>query len=97
MSNIEIEKIQIEKIQMALLLAFEAGKWEGQVELEEHYDKEQYATSIMEYVHSRKNAMPLYESSRGRMITINLRSNDWRDGVRKSADQYLKKAYSLIK
>lgn len=80
----------------ALLLAFEAGKWVGQVELEEHYDREQYSTAIVESFYSKKNAMPLHDASNGRSVTINLRSNTWREGVRKSANEYLEKAKKLL-
>jgi len=80
----------------ALLLAFEAGKWVGQVELEEHYDREQYSTAIVESLYSKKNAMPLHDESNGRSVTINLRSNTWREGVRKSANEYLEKAKKLL-
>lgn len=83
-------------VQVALDLAYEAGKWEGQVELEEHYDKEQYSSVIMEVLYSRKNAMPLNDVSNGNTVTVNLRSKKWRDGVRKSAREYLKKAMLLV-
>lgn len=79
----------------ALLLAFEAGKWVGQVELEEHYDREQYSTAIVESFYSKKIAMPLHDASNGRSVTVNLRSNTWREGVRKSANEYLDKAKEL--
>lgn len=80
----------------ALLLAFEAGKWVGQVELEEHYDREQYGTSIIESLYSKKNSMPMHHPSTGRSVTVNLRSNTWREGVRKSANEYLEKAKKLV-
>lgn len=85
-----------ELIEVALLLAFEAGKWEGQVELEEHYDRNQYMESIVEVAYSRKNSMPLKDASTGRTVTINLRSEKWREGVRKSSKEYVKKAQLLI-
>jgi len=80
----------------ALLLAFEAGKWEGQVELEEHYDRSQYTEAFFEAAYSRKNAMPLKDASTGRTVTVNLRSDKWREGVRNSAKQYVDKALLLI-
>jgi hypothetical protein len=79
-------------IQGAINLAFEAGKWEGQIELEEHYDREQYSRAIIEVAHSEKNAMPLSKGSTGNTVVVNLRSDKWREGVRKSAREYLEKA-----
>jgi hypothetical protein len=83
-------------IQVALDLAFEAGKWEGQVELEEHYDSEQYSQSVIEMLYSKKNTTPISGASNGNTVTINLRSKKWRDGVRKSAKEYLEKAMTLV-
>lgn len=84
-------------IEIAIQLAFESGKWAGQVELEEHYDKEQYSTSIIESLHSKKTAMPIKECSNGRTVTINLRSQEWRNGVIKSSEEYKQKAINLLK
>ena len=83
--------------QAALDLAFEAGKWEGQVELEEHYDKEQYSQVLVEAINSRKTSLPFDLASAGNTIRVNLRSQVWRDGVRKSAKEYLKKAMLLVR
>ena len=85
-----------EKKQVAFALAFEAGKWIGQVELEEHYDKEQYSTSFIEVFHSKKTTMPKNEISSGKTVTINLRSQKWRDGVKKSSKKYLEKAMLFL-
>lgn len=83
-------------IQAALDLAFEAGKWEGQVELEEFFDRNQFAEAILEAAYSRKNAMPLKDSSTERTVTVNLRSDKWREGVRKSARKYVDKAMAFV-
>lgn len=83
-------------IQVALELAYEAGKWAGQVELEEHYDKSQFAEAFLEAIYSRKNAMPLKDASTGRTVTVNLRSDKWREGVRKSSREYLDKAMAFV-
>lgn len=77
-------------------LAYEAGKWEGQVELEEHYDNEQYSKSMIEVFHSLKTAMPLENSSNHARITIHLRSQKWRDGVRKSGVEYKNKITEMF-
>lgn len=86
MDNIE------DKIDIVLRLAFEAGRWQGQVDLEEYYDREQFATAIQEMIVSRKTAMPDKAASTGRTVTVNLRSDAWREGVRKSSEEYIEKA-----
>jgi hypothetical protein len=83
-------------IQVALELAFEAGKWAGQVELEEHYDRSQFAEAFLEAAYARKNSMPMKEASTGRTVTVNLRSDKWREGVRKSSREYLDKAMAFV-
>lgn len=83
-------------IQVALELVYEAGKWAGQVELEEHYDISQYAEAFLEAAYSRKNAMPLKDASTGRTVTVNLRSDKWREGVRKSSKECLDKAMAFV-
>lgn len=83
-------------IEAGLRLAFEAGKWAGQVELEEHFDLEQYSSVAVESLMARKTSMPISKQSTGRTVTINLRSDEWRNGVKKSSIKYLDKAKELI-
>ena len=85
-----------EIIQVALQLAFEAGKWAGQVDLEEHFDRSQYAEAIIESLNARKTSMPTKEASNGKTVTINLRSDEWREGVRKSSNEYLDVAMDFV-
>lgn len=85
-----------DEINAILQLAFEAGKWAGQVELEEHYDKEQYGSAITESLYSRKTSMPKDRASEGREVTIRLRSQEWRDGVKKSSHEYMEKAIDYL-
>jgi len=80
----------------AILLAFEAGRWLGQVDLEEHYDREQYAPAFFESLISKKTAMPIEKPSTGRTVTVNLRSDEWRAGVKKSAQEYLEQALNML-
>lgn len=94
--NAKLTDVQKQTIEACMMLAFEAGKWAGQVELEEHIELEQYALAAIESVYSKKNAMPMHEESQGRQATINLRSQDWRDGVRRSSDEYLKTAVNIF-
>ena len=86
------------KFELALLLAFEAGKWMGQVELEQHYDNEQYSSCLIESIYSKKNAMPLEKQSIGKskQVTICLRFEEWRNGVSKSSNEYLEKAKKIF-
>ena len=77
-----------QEIESIVLLAFEAGKWSGQVELEEHFDREQYS--------SRSTAMPNQQASNGNTVTVNLRSQEWRDGVKKSSQEYFNKSVELL-
>ena len=81
---------------MALILAFEAGRWHGQVDLEEHYDIEQYGQSIAEVFHTKKTCRPIKKESIGKTVEINLRSDKWRKGVIKSSNAYLQKAKNLF-
>lgn len=83
-------------IDAALQIAFEAGKWAGQAELEQFYDKEQFAISALESLYAKKNAMPLQEACNGRTVVVNLRSEEWRKGVNNSANKYLEKAKTII-
>lgn len=83
-------------IDLIFELVFTAGRWQGQVDLEKHYDREQYATAAVESIWSRKTTKPLHESSSARSVNVNLRSEQWRDGVEKSAKGYLKKAKEIL-
>ncbi len=82
-------------LEAALELAFEAGRWQGQVDLEEHYDREQYSQALPEVFASRKTGMPNDLASIGRTVRINLRSDEWRKGVRQSVQEYLDRARAL--
>jgi hypothetical protein len=83
-------------MEAALELAYEAGRWQGQVDLEENYDREQYSQVLPEVFGSRKTGIPHDLASTGRTVRINLRSDDWRNGVRKSVQEYLERARSLL-
>lgn len=84
------------KIEAALQIAFEAGRWQGQVDLEEHYDKEQFSQCVVESVNARNTSMPLKESSNGREVSVRLRSHKWRNGVKKSSEEYLQRAKKML-
>jgi hypothetical protein len=80
----------------ALQLAYEAGRWQGQVDLEEHYDREQYSQVFPEAITSRRTSSPGDLASTGRTVRINLRSEQWREGVRGSVREYMDKARAII-
>jgi hypothetical protein len=80
----------------ALQLAYEAGRWQGPVDLEEHYDREQYSQVLPEVFASRRTSSPGDFASTGRTVRVNLRSDEWREGVRRSVQEYLNKARSAI-
>ena len=81
-----------------LQMVFEAGCWVGQVELEEHYDNEQYSTVVFEAIKSKKISIPLFKESTNKTVIVELRSDKWRNGVRKNANLYIEKAkFYLIK
>ena len=83
-------------ILIAIELAFEAGKWHGQVELEEHMDREQYSQVMPEAINTRRTATPGDLASTGRTVRYNLRSNKWRQGVKKSAAEHKNNAIESI-
>lgn len=86
------------QIEFAIQLAFEAGRWLGQVDLESHYDREQYSQAIIECEYSKKFAMPAHPvaSFDTREVTITLRSERWRTGVRNSSNEYLQMATNIL-
>lgn len=84
-------------IEAAIDLAFEAGKWYGQVELEEHMDRFQFSQVAFEAINSRKTTMPLDLPTENRYVRHKLRSEEWRVGVRKSSENYKKRAYEMVR
>jgi hypothetical protein len=80
------------KIEAALEIAFMAGRWRGQVDLEEHMENESYFDAFLSYTHARKTGMPLHsvaidEDLQTRPVRYNLRSDKWREGVKKSVQE----------
>lgn len=81
-------------------LAYMAGRWRGQVDLEEHMDNESYYDAFLSCVHDQKTAMPyhtvVWGSEHNRPVRYNLRSDDWREGVKKTTDNYKKEAIDML-
>jgi hypothetical protein len=82
----------------ALLLAYEAGRWRGQVDLEMHYGREQYGVAFVEAVITRRKIpMPLFPCSvEGRRVTVSLRSDRWREGVANETEEIFERAFSIL-
>lgn len=89
MSNSVINAFLIEK-------AFELGRWMGQVDLEEHFDNQQYSSAVFESINSRKTSMPTFPSSQGKQVIVSLRSDEWRKGVEETTKKELIQIISLI-
>ena len=85
-----------DKTKALIDIAFEAGKWAGQVELEEHYDCEQYSAVMPEVFSSKKTNLPADIASSGRTVRVNLRSQVWRDGVRKTCAEKINNLKNMI-
>jgi len=83
-----VVKVSKEDIKLLVEIVFDAGKWVGQVELEEHMDKEQYTVAILECLQAKKTSMPSEKASVGRDVKYTLRSDKWREGVVKSSNKY---------
>ena len=66
------------------------------VDLEESLDNNMFLP-FLESLSARKTGMPLYPASTGRTITCNLRSDNWRNGVKKETDKYLEEGFEKIK
>lgn len=83
------------EIKLCLQLAFEAGKWMGQVDLEKHMDNEQYSEALLHsYITHTKCIQP--SECHNREVIYNLRSDEWRKGVELTAKNYLKEAEDIL-
>ena len=95
-SNFSLQ--QLDCIEAAILLAFEAGKWVGQVEMEESMEANSFFYAFQESFYSDKSgggvshSVGIDKDFETRPVRYNLRSNVWRKGVLKSANEYLDKA-----
>ena len=79
----------------ALHMAFEYGRWLWQVDLEEHMDNSSYFDAFLGVLHDKKTAMPLHTVASSDLSSIpvryNLRSDIWREGVKKNTKESLEK------
>lgn len=91
-----MNKNQKQLISACMDLAFEAGAWAGQVDLEEYYDRDQYASAAIESLYARNTSMPMHPESQGNQVLVTLRSDEWRDGVRKTSKENLEKIKQIL-
>jgi hypothetical protein len=91
-----------QKIDYALQIAFMAGRWLGQVDLEESMENDSYFDAMLTFIHSQKTGgqcMHTVGSSdiNSRPIRYNLRSEKWRKGVKKEVEEWKKEAKDHLK
>lgn len=79
-------------------LCFVAGRWRGQVDLEEHFDNESYFDAFLGALHDKKTNMPLHTVANvgERPVRVNLRSDEWRNGVKKTTEKEFDKCVRLM-
>lgn len=91
---------ELQIIEAGLELAFLAGRWRGQVDLEENMDAN-FFDAFLGVLYDKKMGMPLHTVANpdlnSRPVKYNLRSDKWREGVKKSAKEYLDSAFEFIK
>ena len=86
----------IGKARCAMVSAYMAGRWRGQVDLEINYDLGQYGTALAESHCARITGLPSFPASTGRTVTVNLRSDRWREGVDNSSKTDFEKAFAEL-
>jgi hypothetical protein len=89
------------KIKYALELAFMAGRWRGQVDLEESMDNNSYFDAFLTSVHAKKSGGQCLhtvasDNLNSRPVRYNLRSDDWREGVKKETQKDLEEAINIL-
>jgi len=82
-------------------LAFIAGRWRGQVDLEEDMDNSSYFDAMLTCVHAKKTGGECKHTVASddvdqRPVRYNLRSDKWRAGVKKTTDDNLNKAINQL-
>lgn len=78
-----------------------AGRWRGQVDLEESMENDSYFDSYLAVLHDRKTSMPLHTVSidralETRPVRYNLRSDHWREGVKKETQKWLDETFNEV-
>jgi len=94
--------MQKEEIIKALYLVFEAGRWRGQVDLEEHMDNNSYFDAFLTGMYAKKSGgecthtVSGNENLNGKPVKYNLRSDKWRNGVTKETNKTLKETINKL-
>lgn len=88
-------------IRSALEIAFMAGRWRGQVDLEEHMDNNFFDAFLGAIRAEKRGGQCLHsvslDSPDSRPVKYNLRSDQWREGVKKETAKWLKEAEDELK
>ncbi len=94
-----MNKEQLQQLISAYMqIAFEAGRWQGQVDLEISMDNN-LGDALQGALYAQKTGMPLHtvsSSEDGCPVRYMLRSADWREGVTKSSIDALNKATDAL-
>lgn len=77
-----------------------AGRWRGQVDLEESMDNN-FFDAFLIWNHAQKSGGQCLhtvssDDINSRPVRYNLRSNEWREGVKKETDKWLDEARELL-
>lgn len=95
MNHLDIDCETEQLIAAWMEIAFYAGRWHGQADLEESMDNS-FGDALQGAIHARKTGMPLHTAAGGlddsRPVRYFLRSNKWRSGVIKSSRESLENA-----
>lgn len=85
-----------EELYPFMLLAYEAGKRAGQVEMEEFMDNEMSWLSLIESIVSEKTWMPIRNYASNKKVEYNLRSDQWRKKTLESSKKYMDDAINML-
>ncbi len=82
-----------------MYLAYEAGRWQGQVDLEISMDNN-LGDALQGSLYAQKTGMPLHTVAAGlddsRPVRYFLRSEEWREGVTKSSLETLENVINTL-
>lgn len=85
-----------EELYPFMLLAYEAWKRAGQVEMEEFMDNEMLWLSFIESIVSEKTWMPIRNHASNKKVEYNLRSDQWRKKTLESSKKYMDDAINML-
>lgn len=86
----------VELVDACMVLAYEAGRWRGEVDLEERVDRSQDVQALI-IARSGKTDQNLFSPSLdGRTTEIQLRSEQWREGATASSLAKRQEAIAMV-